>query len=316
MNWHEARRRIWPLSRGPGDDGPAAPPSLAARSPFADARERELSIVPSPPALSVCVASGKGGTGKSVVSASLATVLARRGRTLLVDADLGVGNAHILQDVAPARSFVDVVEGRASVREARVACRPGLDLVAGGSGVSRMAGLSAYELHQVAHGIEAIEREYAHVVVDSAAGISQQTVAFAAASDLVLLVTTPDVTALTDAYAFFKVLSQRRPDAATLLVVNRAQDAEEGLHVSERMRSVAHRFVGREPAYLGALPDDRSVLRSVNERRPAVLAEPGSDFARAFEALGEALARELETRRPRGLGRTLAAGSAHAAGAR
>lgn len=304
MNWHEARRKLWPLSRAHGDDGAA---------PFADEpRPRELAIVPSTPALSVCVASGKGGTGKSVVAASLGTVLARRGRTLLVDADLGVGNAHILQDVAPPRSFVDVVEGRASVRDVRVGCRPGLDLVAGGSGVSRMAGLTAYELHQVALGIEAVEREYAHVVVDSAAGISPQTIAFAAASDLVLLVTTPDVTALTDAYAFFKVLTQRRADATTLLVVNRVQDAEEGLHVAERMRSVAHRFVGREPSYLGALPDDRAVLRSVNERRPAVLAAPGSGFARAFEALGEALARELESRAPHGLGRTLAVGSAHA----
>jgi len=299
MNWERAPRSSRP--DGGHDDGRTfEPPARPVGAASGDAP-----LVPPRRAGSLCVASGKGGTGKSVVSASIATWLARRGRTLIVDADMGVGNAHILQDVAPAYSFVDVVEQRRSVREVRVGCRPALDLLAAGSGVSRMASLSAHEMHLVACGIESLEHEYARIVLDSAAGISNQTIAFAAASDVVLIVTTPDVTALTDAYAFLKVLLQRRPDCTPLFVVNRATSAEEGLHVAGRMRAVAHKFLGREPRCLGWLPEDRAVVASVHERRPALVAAPDSDFARAFEPLAHAVAAELERVGARGLGRSL-----------
>jgi flagellar biosynthesis protein FlhG len=254
---------------------------------------------------SVCVASGKGGTGKSVVAASLATFLARRGRTLIVDADLGVGNAHILQNVTPELSFVDVVDGRLQVREIRVSCREDLDLLGGGSGISRMAGLSSWEMHMLARGIEAIEMEYRSLVVDSAAGISNQTISFAASSDVVLIVTTPDVTALTDAYAFLKALLLRRGECEPLFAVNRATSDEEARSIADRMIAVSRKFLGREPRFAGALPEDRAVSRSVNARTPAIVLEPECPFARAIEDLGARVVEEVARQRPRGLGRSL-----------
>jgi flagellar biosynthesis protein FlhG len=254
---------------------------------------------------SVCVASGKGGTGKSVVSASLSTLFARLGRTLIVDADMGVGNAHILHDVAPPHSFVDLVEGRCSVRDILAACAPGLDLLAAGSGVSRMASLSSWEMHLVAGGIDEIECDYTRIVVDSAAGISNQTVALAAASDLVLLVTTPDVTALTDAYAFLKVLLVRRADAHLVFVVNRAASPQEGARVADRLQAAAHKFLGCEPRCIGILPDDRSVVRCVNARAPVVVREPDAPFSRALREVFARVQAELEHQTPRGLGRSL-----------
>jgi flagellar biosynthesis protein FlhG len=295
MNWDQARKLLRLAGRH-SEEGRGGPAFVL------DGDADPLAMVR---ASSLCVASGKGGTGKSVVSASLATLLAKRGRTLIVDADMGVGNAHILQDIAPEHSFVDVVEGRLSVRDIRAECRAELDLVAAGSGVSRMAGLSTYEMHLVACGLEELELEYKHLLVDSAAGISNQTVAFAAASDVVLIVTTPDVTALTDAYAFLKVLLQRRPECQPLFVVNRVIGADEGLHVAERMRAVARKFLGREPRYVGSLPDDRAVVRSVHDRAPVVSSEPASPFACAIERLSDELHAELTRVRPRGLGRTL-----------
>jgi flagellar biosynthesis protein FlhG len=256
-------------------------------------------------ASSVCVASGKGGTGKSVVAASLATILARRGRALIVDADLGVGNAHILQNVSPELSFVDVVDGRLPVSDIRVKCRENLDLLGGGSGISRMAGLSSWEMHMLARGIEGIEMEYRSLVVDSAAGISNQTIAFAAASDVVLIVTTPDVTALTDAYAFLKALLLRRGDSEPLFTVNRATSEEEARSVADRMIAVSRKFLGREPRFAGALPEDRAVSRSVNARAPAILAEPDSPFAHAIASLAARVEEEIARHRPRGLGRSL-----------
>jgi flagellar biosynthesis protein FlhG len=290
MNWDQARRLL-------RNDGPTVSSGAGLRTLREGAHPAR--------GLSVCVASGKGGTGKSVVSASLSALFTRVGRTLIIDADMGVGNAHILQDVAPLHSFVDLVEGRCSVREILAPCAPALDLLAAGSGVSRMASLSSWELHLVAGGIDEIEHDYARIVVDSAAGISNQTVALAAASDLVLLVTTPDVTALTDAYAFLKVLLMRRADARLVFVVNRASSPQEGARVADRLQAAARKFLGHDPRCIGVLPDDRAVVRCVNARAPVVVREPDAPFSRALREVFARVQTELEREEPRGLGRSL-----------
>ena len=260
---------------------------------------------------SLCVASGKGGTGKSIVCASLAELLSARGRTLVVDADMGVGNAHILHDVHPPRSFVDVVSGRSTVADARVRCAARLDLVGGGSGVSHMASLSSCELHLIASGLAEIEHEYEFVLVDSAAGISDQTLFFASACDAVLIVTTPDTTAMTDAYAFIKVLHARRPDVLPLLAVNRVAldgagaDELSAERVFQRLDHVCTRFLGFAPKAIGAVPDDRAVLRSVAARRPVVRDAPGSNAALALRSIAARVQEELSRRAGRGLSRTL-----------
>ena len=257
-------------------------------------------------AASVCVASGKGGTGKSLVSASLGCLFAERGDTLLVDGDLGVGNAHILQNVAPDASFVDLVAGDKRIEHTVTRCREGLDLIAGGSGFARMARLSSYEMHLVGAGIERLEQRYQYVIVDSAAGISGQTVAFAAASDLVLLVATPDITSMTDAYAFLKVLLQRRPTSLPLLVINRATTREDAQSAAERLAGVSRKFLGREPRWVGQLPEDRAAHRSIQLREPLVLCEPQSTLSLALQQLARELLDELSRVGPRGLGRELA----------
>jgi flagellar biosynthesis protein FlhG len=298
MNWDQARRLLRNEGRDSSDLDVAGASCRTPREGRHPARGR-----------SVCVASGKGGTGKSVVSASIAALFAKSARTLIVDADMGVGNAHILQDVAPEHSFVDLVEGRCSVRDILTACAQNLDMLAAGSGVSRMASLSSWELHLVAGGIDEIEGDYAHLVVDSAAGISNQTVALAAASDIVLLVTTPDVTALTDAYAFLKVLRMRRAEARPLFVVNRAASLAEGTRVAERLQGVARKFLGHEPRCLGILPDDRAVVRCVNARAPVVVREPDSAFSQALRGVFARVQAELGDESPRGLGRSLMRGA-------
>ncbi len=255
---------------------------------------------------SLCVASGKGGTGKSVVSASLAALLADRGPVLVLDADLGVGNAHILHDVSPDRSLVDLVEGRAAAREVLVRCGRNLDLLAAGSGVSHMAALRPWEITLVANAISELERDYAWVLADAGAGISAQTISLAAACDCVLVVTTPDVTALTDAYAFLKVLLQRDGHCEPAFVVNRASCEDEAHDVAERLRGAVRKFLGRDVVSLGWLPDDRAVQRCVNARAPVVRREPDAPFARAVRALAAVLQREVPERASQGFGQRLA----------
>jgi flagellar biosynthesis protein FlhG len=303
--WDEARRRLMRLAggRAGAPNGVAAPSEDFQRSrPHDEKRDAPLERLSAPRAASLCVASGKGGTGKSVVSASLASCLSTRGRTLILDADMGVGNAHILQDVSPLATLVEVVEGETSLRDARITCSSRLDLLAAGSGVPRMSELSKYETYLIAEGLEELELEYRYVVVDSAAGISRQTLRFALACDLVLIVTTPDLTAMTDAYALLKVLRARRGSCVPLLLVNRAAGAEQAEEVASRIARVAERFLGAPPRLIGWLPEDPVVPVCVNRRGAVSLLEPASPFARALSLVG---ARLDELGQPRGMGRAL-----------
>jgi flagellar biosynthesis protein FlhG len=254
-------------------------------------------------ALAVCVASGKGGTGKSVVSASLAHGFAQRGRTLLFDADLGVGNAHLLHDVVPVRTLVEVVAGEACIRDAVIRCGHNLDLVPAGSGVSHMAGLSTSQLYSIAVGLEELDWEYDFVVVDSAAGLSQQTLLFAASCDLALIVTTSDITAMTDAYAFLKVMP--RGDALPLLLVNRVESEEQGRRVALRIADVSAKFLGFAPCLLPCIPDDPTVGRSIAARRSVLAHDPEAPAARSLWRCGEELLELANGRSTRGLGRSL-----------
>lgn len=295
MNWTDTRKKLLQLA-----SGRVPRPSAAA---WLEAEVVEGGA--GPRAASVCVASGKGGTGKSIVTASLATLLAPRGRTLIVDADFGVGNAHILQDVSPTTTCVDVVEGGVSVRDALTPCGKNLDLLAAGSGVPRMAELSSFELHMLASGLRELEREYRTVLVDSAAGVSHQTMALARACDVTLIVTTPDLTAMTDAYAFLKLLFAGRPGTRALLLVNRAASAEEAEEVTRRIARVGERFLGTAPRCIGWLPHDPAVSACVNRRGSVVSLEPGAEVSRALRLVAAALAEELAPVPTKGLGHEL-----------
>ncbi len=253
----------------------------------------------------LCVVSGKGGTGKSMISASMATLFARREATLLFDADLGVGNAHILQGIRPQYTVADVLAGRVSVRAALQACGRDLHLLAGGSGLAQLANLHSSEIDLLAAGLSAVEEDFAYLLVDSAAGLSRQTMAFAAASDLVLLVTTPAVTSLTDAYAFLKVLWTHSPATPVRVIVNRSHHVAEGREAAQRLSGVAQRFLGQEVACLAILSEDPSAFRATQERRPVVHSGETSPLVTELRALEGLVRTELATVTHRGFGARL-----------
>ena len=292
MNWGTARRLLHLPAK---QSAPIARPlQLPPSDPLAAVRAR-----------SMCVVSGKGGTGKSTLTASLAASLERHGRVLLVDADLGVGNAHLFCDLQPKRTLADVVRGECSAREAVVPVRGQLDLLAGGSGCLGVASLDREQLQLLGKGLYSLEERYRSILIDGAAGLSSQTLQLAAAADIVLVVTTPDVTAMTDAYALIKVLCAERPGLVPYLVVNRVFDASEGHAAAERMRAVARRFLDVEIRLLGLLPEDRSAYRCTQRRQPVVLGEPDEPLGLALADLAQRLQKELDHLHPHGVGRVL-----------
>ena len=238
----------------------------------------------------ICVTSGKGGTGKSVLTSNLCTELALRGmRVLAIDADLGLANLHLLLGVNPRRSLYHALISNLTFREVAERTATGVWLVPGPSGVAELADLSTRDLAHLIGETARLGSEFDVVLVDTAAGISRMTTAFLNAAREILVVTTPDLTAMTDAYATMKTTLRHNPSAVISVVVNRARTARQGWEVFHTLDGIAGRFMTRRLCYLGYLPEDESVRRSVAMKTPAVQMEPDSAVAMRMREIASVL---------------------------
>ncbi len=174
----------------------------------------------SPAGRLVGIASGKGGTGKTVLAANLAVALALSGlEVAAVDADLGLANLHILLGMPPGSTLGGTVFSGASLDSAVVRGPAGVALVPGGAGAAALADLAPSQLDRLAASVRALARGRDAVIVDSAAGLSPRTLRLLAECDLCVVATTPEVTAMTDAYAVLKTLARAEGRAPTVALV-------------------------------------------------------------------------------------------------
>lgn len=243
----------------------------------------------------IAVTSGKGGVGKSNVSVNLAVRLAAGGkRVLLVDADLGLANADVLCGVEVPFNLSHVVAGRRSLREAVVKVPVGegraFELVGGASGLSKMADLDERGRGALLEALAEVEREADVILVDTGAGISGNVLSFCRSADHVLVVTTPEPTAVTDAYAMVKVLGLGDRAAGGVerklsLLVNQASSGTEGRAVYEKVAKVARQYLQLNLLDAGFVLSDEAVTRAVRGRRPLVLAFPDSPASRCLTQL-------------------------------
>ncbi|HHI80694.1 MAG TPA: MinD/ParA family protein [Planctomycetes bacterium] len=243
----------------------------------------------------VGIASGKGGTGKSMVTVNLAVLLGcPRAPVRILDADLGLGNAHLPLGLKPERNLQYFFEGHGPLGDLLQRSPYGVDVLPGGSGLSRLAHLRAPDFRRFALGLDPVLEGAAAVLVDSAAGISPQTLSFLLASDLVLIVTTPEITSLTDAYALIKCLSLRRPGKGVYLLVNHCDDAQQGRRAYEKIRDISSRFLGIHVSFMGAVPGDPAVRLALAARIPIVVRTPSSPAARGLRNCARKLQEVLE----------------------
>lgn len=284
------------LGRGLGDLTSAP---FAAVRPMSAAGPAPAAAMPRSrrPAI-VCITSGKGGTGKSVLTSNLAVHLAATGvRVMAIDADMGLANLHLLLGVRPRRSLMEVIEQGADLDAIAEIGPVGMRLVAGGSGVPEMADLHPARLRRLVAAMEAVGDRSDVVLVDTGAGIGRATTVFLYALDEVLVVTTPDLTAMTDAYAVIKNVAHHNANARLSLVVNRARSAMEGLEVFGRIDQISQKFLGRRLLFLGHVLDDERVPLSVAARLPILLNQPAAPAAACLRGVGRSLLLEIEARR-------------------
>ncbi len=230
-----------------------------AASPFQASGRRRGVVIP--------VVSGKGGVGKSNLALNLGIQLARRNvSTLLVDADLGLANTDILLDVTPLNDVTALTDPDIRVDDLAILGPGGLQVICG---VSGPAGASRVESdpHLGGQVLDRLRGRSEVVLVDCAAGITPLVTSLALAGDRVLLVTTPEPTALADAYATLKVLSLRGLLRPVSLVVNLAGHRE-AADVYRRLDRTCRQFLNLAVGYWGSIPADRHVTLAVNQRCP------------------------------------------------
>jgi len=236
----------------------------------------------------VCIASGKGGTGKSVLATNLAALRADRGeRVLLIDFDAGLANAHLLLDVAPSRDLGHVMSGEVAVDDALVNGPRGMKLLSGGVGRHALANPTRRELERLFRALQPLESRFDLIVIDHGAGMSYGTIAHLAATSTLLLVTSHEVTGLSDAYAVYKRALMVNPHIRVGVVVNRVPDEDTAFAAWERFRSACQRFLQTAPELVDWVPADAAVARSIEVRRPVALSAPESEAARAMVRVSE-----------------------------
>lgn len=238
------------------------------------------------------VTSGKGGVGKTFLSANLAAALARLGhRVLVIDADLGLANLDVVLNLQPKTNLHDVFTGKASLDAALLNAPGGFDVLLAGSGLVEYSRLTPEVRDQLMQVLTAVRPRYDHVIIDTGAGISDVVLHAVSLADNVLIVATPEPTSLADAYATIKVLALQQHRRTMLVAVNQVSRTGEGRAVAQQLQTVVDRFVKLADnqvvklRYVGEIPNDKTVREAVQRRMLLMQMFPGCSAAQAMTQL-------------------------------
>lgn len=239
----------------------------------------------------ICIASGKGGVGKTWLAVSLSHALARQGRnTLLFDGDLGLANVDVQLGLMPDRDLAGVVDGEYGMQEAIQTYAGGnFDVLAGRSGSASLASLETSALFALRGELLQQATRYDRIVVDLGAGIDNAVRAMVDAAGCTLVVTTDEPTALTDAYAFIKLTSQRRAGCDLRVVVNMAPGPREGERTYAKLLKACEGFLKLSPPLAGVVRRDERVRDAIRHQTSLLTRHPGSEAAADIEAIARRL---------------------------
>lgn len=237
------------------------------------------------------IASGKGGVGKTSLTLNLALLLAKRGKkVLVVDGDTGLANADVQLNLRPEHDLADVLTGQVPVTQAVTPTPHGFSLLAGRSGHAGLANLTGAQLDNLFAQLLSVSHTFDLVLIDAAAGVSPITLSLCARSGKTLLVTTPDPSSFTDAYALIKLLHQGYGIANAQLVANQA-GAADGRFIHQRLAIAMEKFLNLPPLpHLATIPHDRLYATAVRQHQLAAVAFPQSPAVEALRLLAQNLA--------------------------
>lgn len=218
----------------------------------------------------ISIASGKGGVGKTLTTVNFAVAAQRMGlRTLVLDGDLGLANVDVVLGLHAKYHLGDVLEGNVGMEDIILTGPLGVRIIPSGSGFSRLTQLSSVERLRIIDCVQSISETFDLLLIDSGAGISSNVLHLNSLSDRILVVTTPEPHAMTDAYAFIKVMAEEYEVKNFELLVNQTRAQEDGAKVAQRIAEVARKFLAVDVSHLGSVPFDPQLQRFVLSRQAA-----------------------------------------------
>jgi flagellar biosynthesis protein FlhG len=224
----------------------------------------------------ITIASGKGGVGKTNVSVNMALAYARLGKKVIVmDADLGLANVNVMLNMIPKWNLYHVIRKQKTMREILLETDYGISIVAGASGFSKIANLTEDERQNFIDELDTLSSADL-IIIDTSAGVSSNVLDFIAAADDAVIITTPEPTAITDAYGIIKIIATEIDslNMGLKLVVNRVKSVTEAKKVADRMTNIAGQFLNLKVDYLGFIYDDAVVSQAVLRQRPFMVIDP------------------------------------------
>ncbi|MCZ7587086.1 MAG: MinD/ParA family protein [Deltaproteobacteria bacterium] len=246
----------------------------------------------------VAVTSGKGGVGKTNVTANLAIALARRGlRVMILDADLGLANIDVVLGLKPQYNVEHLLSGERALAEILVEGPAGVRIMPATSGIERLTHMDETERLRLLAAFEQFEDPLDVLLIDTGAGISPNVMYFAAAAQQTIVVATPEPTSITDAYAVMKVLSTTYGEDRFLLLANNVPNEKSARKIFDDLTKVSGRYLNISIDLLGFIPTDPNIQRAVRGRKAVIDMFPQAAASLAFGQLAERL---VATRVPSG----------------
>ncbi len=229
----------------------------------------------------IAVTSGKGGVGKSNISVNLAIAFAQTGKkVVLIDGDLGMANVNVLLGITPKANLLDVLNKKKKMSDIILNTELGIQIIAGANGFSTIANLTDEQRNFFAEEFTTLS-SFDVIIIDTGAGVSENVLRFIESADEAYVVTTPEPTAITDAYGLIKIIATEFSDSKIVmkLIVNKVHSADEGKRIAERIITIVAQFLNAPVEYLGFIYDDSVVTSSVLRQKPFMVSQPSSKAA-------------------------------------
>lgn len=234
----------------------------------ADELRKMMSVKDKRPQRIISIASGKGGVGKTNIAINLSIALQQLGQNvLLIDADLGLGNVNVILGNMPEYNLYHVIKGVKKIHEIILETDYGIRYIAGASGFSSLANLSGRALTKLVNSMDSLN-DADIIIVDTGAGISDNVLYFLLSSDESIVVTTPELTAILDAYGVIKSIAPENASADIKILVNRVTKASEGKEVSDKIIITSKKYLDMDVKYLGHVMEDKTIPYAVSQQLP------------------------------------------------
>ena len=225
----------------------------------------------------ITVTSGKGGVGKTNITVNLAIVLSKMGyKVAILDVDFGFANVDVMLGISTKYTLLELIRGERNIFEVLTDGPNNIQFLSGGSGVEELIQLDRKQIGTFISNISLLDKLFDVILIDTGAGLSKSVMSFILAADEVLLVTTPEPTAITDAYAMIKMISKKDKHKIVKVVVNKAESLKEANDILNKLFVVSDRFLSFKLQKTGYILEDDCIPKAVKQQKPFCLSYPRS----------------------------------------